>query len=299
MSTKTFTIMGATGHIGHVLSEELLKKGHKVKALGRNPEKLSKLKAKGAEVLSPAFGDAKALETTFRGSDGVFVMIPPSYAEKDFPAYQDATGEAITAAVKGSGVKYVVSLSSIGADKPSGNGPIGKLHRQEGRLGAIPGLNVLHLRAAYFMENLFFTLPVVKGMGVVGTPLRADLKIPMVATHDLGVITAQRLSAMDFKGSEILDFGGPEDVTMSQAAALIGEVIGKPGIPYVQFPYEDAKQGMIGAGMTPQMAGLMIEMNQAFNEGRLEPTQAMGPGHRGTTTLKEFLPGYAAAYRAG
>jgi uncharacterized protein YbjT (DUF2867 family) len=226
-------------------------------------------------------------------------MIPPSYAEKDFPAYQDVTGEAIAQAVKASGVKYVVDLSSIGADKSSGNGPIGKLNRQEGRLGAIPGLNVLHLRAAYFMENLFFTLPVVKGMGVVGTPLRADLKIPMVATHDLGVITAQRLSALDFKGAEVLEFGGPEDMTMSQAAALIGEAIGKPGIPYVQFPYEDAKQGMVGAGMTPQMAGLFIEMNQAFNEGRLEPTQTLGPGHRGTTTLKEFLPAYSAAYQAG
>ncbi|HVZ79378.1 MAG TPA: NmrA family NAD(P)-binding protein [bacterium] len=295
MSQKTFTIMGATGHIGHVLSEELLKKGHQVRALGRDPEKLSRLKAKGAETLSPSFGDAKALGAAFQGSDGVFLLIPPSYGEPDFSAYQIATGEAIAAAVKISGVKNAVNLSSIGADKPKGNGPIGNLHRMEKNLESIAGLNVVHLRAAYFMENLFYALPVLKGMGVVGTPLRADLKIPMVATRDLGVVSAQRLSALDFQGAEVLEYGGPEDVTMTQATALIGEAIGKPGLPYVQFPYEDAKQGMIGAGMTPQMAGLMIEMNQAFNEGRLEPTRTLG---RGTTHLKEFLSGFAAAYRA-
>ena len=33
MSKFTFAIMGATGHIGHALTEELLKKGHKVRAL--------------------------------------------------------------------------------------------------------------------------------------------------------------------------------------------------------------------------------------------------------------------------
>lgn len=299
MSQRTYAIMGATGHIGHVLSEELLKKGHKVRALGRSPEKLSQLKAKGAEVLSPAFGNAKALESAFRGSDGVFLMIPPSYGEADFPAYQDATGEAIANAVKASGVKYAVHLSSIGADKPTGNGPIGKLHQQEKRLEAIPGLNVLHLRAGYFMENLFFTLPVLKGMGIVGTPLRADLKIPMVATHDLGVISAKRLDALDFKGSEVLEFGGPEDMTMTQVAGLIGAVIGKPGLAYVQFPYEDAKKGMIGAGMTPQMAGLMIEMNQALNEGHVAATQTLTAGHRGSTNLKEFVQVLAAAYKAG
>lgn len=299
MSQKTFTIMGATGHIGHVLSEELLKKGHKVRALGRSPEKLSHLKAKGAEIHSPSFKDPKGLAESFKGADGVFLMIPPSYGEVDFPAYQDATGEAITSAVKDSGVKYAVDLSSIGADKPEGNGPIGKLYRQEKRLEAVAGLNVLHLRAAYFMENLFYSMAVLKGMGVLGTPLRPDLKIPMVATQDLGAVSAQRLSALDFKGAQVLEFGGPEDLTMTQTAVLVGDAIGKPGLPYVQFPYEDAKKGMIGAGMTPQMAGLMIEMNQAFNEGRLEPTQALTAGHRGTTPLKDFLKGFAAAYRAG
>jgi hypothetical protein len=47
------------------------------------------------------------------------------------------------------------------------------------------------------------------------------------------------------------------------------------------------------------MAGLFIEMNQALNEGRVAATQDLTAGHRGTTPLKDFLKGFAAAYQAG
>ena len=65
---------------------KLLEKGQAVKALGRNAKKLSTLKAKGAEPLSPEFTDAAALAAAFKGAEGVFVMIPPNYAVDDFQA---------------------------------------------------------------------------------------------------------------------------------------------------------------------------------------------------------------------
>jgi len=77
MPKKTYAVMGATGHIGQVLTEKLLEKGHAVRALGRDEKKLSALKDKGAETLSPAFDDAKGLADAFKGADGVFLMIPP------------------------------------------------------------------------------------------------------------------------------------------------------------------------------------------------------------------------------
>jgi len=296
MPNRTYAVMGATGHIGRVLTEELLKKGHGVRALGRTLVKMEALRLKGAEPFPLAFDDAAALAAAFRGTDGVFVMIPPAYDEDDFSAYQNRTGEAIAKAVKDSGVKHVVHLSSIGADRAEGTGPIVKLHLQEARLAAIPGVNVLQLRPGYFMENLLWSIPVILGMGVLGTPIRPDLRVGMVATKDIGAVAADFLDKLAFNGNVPFEFAGPRDVTLAEVASLIGAVIGKFGLPYVQFPYEDAKKGMVGSGMKPDMADLMIQMNRAFNEGRVEPTQKLEGAHRGRTSVEEFVRDMAPAF---
>jgi uncharacterized protein YbjT (DUF2867 family) len=296
MSKRIYTILGATGHIGQVITEELLKKGHTVMALGRDPKKLTHLKEKGAHIMTPAFNDTTALTEAFKGADGIFTMIPPSYSAVDFGEYQNETGEAIAQSLKDSGVKNHLFLSSIGADKPSGTGPIANLYKQEKRLEMIAGLNNLFLRPAYFMENIFWALPVIKGMGVYGTPLRADLPIPMVATHDIGVKAAELLDKLDFTGNEVFELGGPKAHTLKEVASLVGKAIGKPDLAYVQFPYEDAKKGMMGSGMNARMADLMIEMNKAFNEGLVMPTQSLTGDHQGHFPLEEFVKFAAGAY---
>jgi uncharacterized protein YbjT (DUF2867 family) len=296
MSKRVYTIMGATGHIGQILTEELLKKGHTVRALGRDAKKLTALKQKGAEIHSPAGDNPAALAEVFKGADGVFTLIPPSYTEPDFLAYQDRIGEAIAKALKDSGVKHAVDLSSIGADKPSGTGPIVGLYKQEKRLEAIGDLNNVHLRPAYFMENLFYSIPVIKGMGIHGTPMRPDVKIPMIATHDIGVKAAEILDRLNFTGNTVFELGGPRNLTMVEATMILSKAIGKPELPYVQFPYEDAKKGMMGSGMTADMAGLFVEMNKGFNEGLIEPTQALTGDHRGHFPLEEFVKFVAGAY---
>ena len=88
MGKFTFAIMGATGHIGHVLAEELLKKGHKVRALGRDKHKLQELKSKGAEIISGDFTDHALLSKAFRGCHAIFSFIPPAYTADDFEVFQ-------------------------------------------------------------------------------------------------------------------------------------------------------------------------------------------------------------------
>jgi hypothetical protein len=68
-------------------------------------------------------------------------MIPPVMASNSVLADQGKTGEAIAQAVRAAGLKRAVHLSSIGADLPSGTGPVVALHQQEARLNAIEGLH--------------------------------------------------------------------------------------------------------------------------------------------------------------
>lgn len=295
MAKHVIAIVGATGHIGTVLAEELLKKGHEVRALGRDKTRLAALAAKGATAKSVALEDAASLADAFKGADAAFVMIPPSYSEENFSAWQDRTGEAIAKAVSQAKVAHVVDLSSVGAQHPAGTGPIAGLHRQEKRLETIAGLNVLHVRASYFMENHFWSIPTIKGAGVNGSPLRSDLSFSQVATADIGRKAAERLDRLDWKGRAVVEFGGPRELTMKEATAILGRAIGKPDLAYVQFPYEDAEKAIAGSGIRPLMAKLMVEMYRGFNEGLCRPETPIRD--RGAITLEDFARGFAQAYK--
>ena len=148
-----FTIMGATGRVGGQIAARLLRAGEPVRAVGRSKEKLAGLAAAGAEVKVGDAGNASFLADAFRGSEGIFTMMPYDLAAPDFHAQQRSYGEAIAQAVRDSGVHHVVALSSVGAELAAGNGPIACLHDQERRLGAIDGVHLLFLRAAYFFES--------------------------------------------------------------------------------------------------------------------------------------------------
>ncbi len=296
MPKKTFTVMGATGHIGHVVVEKLLEKGHQVRALGRDAKKLSGLKAKGANTFSIAFDDAKALTTAFQGADGVFIMTPPSYTEQDLSAYQDRVGEAVIKALIDSGVKTAVNLSSIGGEQPSGTGPIAGLYRMEQRLNKLGDLNVVHLRPGPFMENQYYSIPALKAHGIFGSTGPGNYPMPAVATKDIGEKAAEFLDGFFIHGKIVFDFAGPREYTLTEVTAALGKAIGKPGLAYVQFPFEDAKKAMLGSGMIPKTVDLMLEMYKAGNEGKLRATQEITPEHRGKTTIEEFAKEFAAVY---
>jgi uncharacterized protein YbjT (DUF2867 family) len=297
MTKSTFAIMGATGHIGHYLTQELLKKGHKVRALGRDEHKLQELKAKGAEMISGDFTDINLLTKAFQGCRAVFTFIPPGYDASDMEVARDQLAEATIQAIAKAKITHVLNLSSMGAYLPSGTGPIKELHRQEERLNLIPNLNVLHLRPSFFMENLFWTLPSIKHSGNIAMSLKEDLPIPMIATRDIAFKAAQFLDALKFTKSAVFEFIGPQEMTMKEAAKVIGKAIGKPDVKYVQLSYEQDEKRMIDSGMKHQVAHLMVEMWRAFNEGKIASTQQLTPEHKGKTTLDEFSKEIAQAYR--
>jgi uncharacterized protein YbjT (DUF2867 family) len=288
--------MGATGHIGQVIAEKLLEKGHTVRALGRDSKKLAALKAKGAEILTPASDDAKALTEAFRGADGVFTMFPPNFTVEDYAAFQDKVGEATIQAITASGVKYVVDLSSVGADQPSGTGPIAGVYRQEQRLNKLSGVNTLHLRPSSFMENEFFTLALIKHQGVNGGALPADYPLHRVATKDIGEKAAQLLDSLSFTGHSLFEFTGPVEYSMAEVTKALGAAIGKPDLKYTQVSLGDVKAGMLQNGMKPGLADLTIEMYAAGLAGKLHTTQELTAEHRGKTTIEEFAKTFAMVY---
>src|SRR5262249_36914813 len=183
-------ITGATGNTGSVAAKRLLAEGKKVRVIGRSAERLQSLGTAGAEPFVAELTDAGALAKAFAGAEGVYVIIPPNPASTDPLADRERITNALVAGLTNSGVKHVVSLSSFGADKTDKTGPVVGLRQLEEKLNAIPGLNTLHLRAGYFMENTLGQAGAIKMFGMTAGPLRSDLGIPLIATHDIGEAAA-------------------------------------------------------------------------------------------------------------
>lgn len=287
MKKRSYAIMGATGQTGMVLAHELLKKGQRVRVLGRDATKLAALKKMGAEIATPSADSATELTQAFSGMDAVFVMLPPDYTTSDMGARQDKVSEAICTALANIKIKNVVNLSSIGAQHSKGVGPISGLHRHEKRLNQINGINVLHLRASYFMQNYNWSMETIQRDGIVVSSIHRDVPIPMISTHDVALKAAKYLASLDFKGSTVVECGGPEGLTMDQAAKILSKVYGKP-IKYVQASYDDAEKGMTAHGMPASVAKMMVEMHKALNDGKLAPMQEITRENKGVTKLEDF-----------
>ncbi len=292
-----YVILGASGNTGNVVAKNLLARGQKVRVVGRNAAHLQPLAAQGAEIFIADATDASALTKAFHKVDAAYVMIPPSPTSNEYRAYQDRVSDAITAAIKNAGVKNVVSLSSFGADKPSGTGPVAGLHDLEQKLNQVDGANVLHLRAGYFMEN---TLPQVGAIRMVGSmigPVAPTLKLPMTATRDIGAAAADALLRLGFQGKQTQELHGQRDVDYTEAAAIVGKAIGKPDLGYIQAPDNQIRAAMVQMGMSDNMAGLILEMAGALNSGHmraLEPRSAANttPTKFETFVAESFIPAF-------
>jgi uncharacterized protein YbjT (DUF2867 family) len=293
------TIMGASGHTGRAAAEALLKEGEKVRVIARSKDHLKPLIDRGAEAAVGDASDASFLAGALRGSDAVYTLIPPHITHPDFSAYQDQIGEAITKGIQTSGVSYVVFLSSVGADRATGTGPIAGLHRQEKRLAAVRGLNVLSLRPAYFFENHFNSLPLIKHQGINGSAMAGNYAFAQIATRDIGAEAARALRARDFEGSAIRDLLGTRDLSLDEATRIIGAAIGKPDLKYVQFPYDAARDAMVAAGLSKSMANQYVEMAKGFNEGLIKPVEGRSARSTTPTRFEDFATQeLAPAYRA-
>ena len=293
-----YVVLGATGHTGSVISNSLLLKGEKVRVVGRDAARLQRFVRKGAEAFTANVSDAAALTKAFAGARAAYLMLPPSMTSQDYRADQERESDAIAKAVKESGLQYAVQLSSYGAHVPEGTGPIAGLHSLEQKLNAISGLNVLHLRAAYFMENNLAAIGMIHGMGMFGHALVPDLKLPMIATRDIGDYAARRMLNLDFSGKQTRELLGERDLSMNEATAVIARGIGKPDLRYVQFPYEQVQQVLMQMGIPPKSAALFIEMYKAINAGVVAAQEPRSPENTTPTSFEKFVQDvFAPAYQ--
>lgn len=279
-------VTASTGNIGKVAVQHLLEAGEDLILPVRNPEKAKGFADRGATVLQGSMEDPEFIAAACRGADALFWLTPPDFSAADFRAYQNSMGRSAARAVRDSGVGRVVNLSSIGAERGSGMGPVNGLHDVERLLNDTPA-DVLHLRPTFFMENFILSLQTIAETGTIFMPVRGSSRIPMVATRDIGKVAADRLRDASWSGRGILDILGPAGLSFDEAAVAIGEGIGRD-VKFVTAEPGAAREVLMGYGLPAATADLTLELYRAIDEGLMAPHRPRSAESTTPTTLTEF-----------
>jgi uncharacterized protein YbjT (DUF2867 family) len=281
-------VMGAAGNVGSKVTELLLREGRAVRVL-EHRRKLDGLRERGAEVVTGDAVDPGDLRRLLEGAEAALVLLPEDLTDPALVANRSRMSRATADALGGSRVGQVVVLSTVGAGQVDAVGPPAGLRELEQRLARLRDRDLLLLRSSFYMENLLAALPMIQSQGVNGSAIDGDLPIPMVATQDVAAEAAARLLRGDVTGHQVKQLLGPEDVTMRAATRAIGERLGLPELPYVQFPPDGVRAALAGAGMSAEAAALMVEMQLAMNRGRKFAGARRTAEATTPTTLEAFL----------
>lgn len=280
-----YAIAGVTGHTGSVVAETLLAQGKPVRVIVRDAAKGEPWKAKGAEVAIADLADRAALTKALTGVAGAYLLLPPDVTTKT-PLEDNAARTAVfAAAIADSKVPHVVFLSSIGAQHPTGTGPIRALHHAEREL-AKTGAALTFVRAASFQENWGAALGMLP-QGVLPTFVPASFAYPQVATRDIGRTAAAAL-VEGGTGTQIIELSGPRDLTAHDVAAAAAKLTGKP-VAASDAPTSAVVPTFTGFGLSAEVADLFREMYEGIASGRVAWEGGKARAVRGSVAIDDTL----------
>jgi NAD(P)H dehydrogenase (quinone) len=283
-----YTIIGITGQVGGAAARALLKDGKKVRAIVRDKAKASSWEAAGVELAVASLDDAAALESAFRGAEGVFAMVPPYFAPA--AGYPETRGivAVLRRALEAAKPARAVYLSSVGAHHSNGLGLITQSHILEQEMKSLPMPNAF-IRPAWFMENSQWDVAPARERGEINAFLAPlDRPYPMVATEDIGQLVAKTLQ-QEWSGNRYLELEGPRRYSQLDAAETFARLLNRP---VVAKPLAREKwQGLFEEqGTAPDRTAPRIEMLDGFNSGWIDFEGGPETEHfKGTRTQEEVF----------
>lgn len=294
-----YVITGSTGHISKPIAQALVNAGHDVTIITSKQENAAAIEALGAKPAIGSVEDVDFLTTTFSGADAVYTMVPPNFGASQWKQWIGSIGKNYANAIKATGIKYVVNLSSVGAHRENGVGPVSGLHLAEEALNTLTDVNIKHLRPAYFYQNLFSNIGLIKHAGIIGSNFNVmDNKFGIVDPADIAAVAIETLLQLNFTGHTVR-YIASDEVSTNAIASEIGKAIGKPELAWVPFSNEQAYDGMKQAGLPEEITKNYVEMGDAINSGIMyEDYWKNHPATLGNTKLADFAKVFAAAYSA-
>lgn len=290
---KNYIITGSIGNISKPVVEGLVKNGKSVTVITSSSERISAIEKLGAKAAVGDVANATFVNQAFKNADVVYTMIPPIWQTTNWKNSQLEIARNYANSIKQNGVKYVVNLSSIGADVGQGVGPVDALYDFEQMLNDIAGVNVKHLRPSYFYYNLLAQIGLIKQAGFLGANYGDD-KLFLVHPRDIASVALEELLNLKFQGNSVRYIISDER-SGKEIASVLGKAIGRD-LNWVVFTDEQQKQGMLQAGLSETHAQAYTQMGVALRKGFMQADARKNTPTLGKTKLEDFAKEFASAF---
>lgn len=251
-------VAGATGRLGQETCAELTRRGWLVRAMGRSPARLDRLRGAAAEVvvadaaLPASLGPALAGVTHVFSCAGASVIPMPRYGHRTFTRVDWPLNRNLVDAAAASGVRKFVYVSVFG-------------HRLLPEADFVRGheLVVEHLRGSGLDYSVirptgFFSamdeILLVASRGLLPEFAGGTARTNPIHEADLAEVCADALTRPP--GWE-QDVGGPDALTRKEIAAAAWEAIGRRGRE-VRVPVWVLKNGGRSLGLVSPRSGNLM-----------------------------------------
>lgn len=288
-------LTGALGHISKPLAEELVSKGHQVIIISSKAEKTAEIEQSGGIPAIGSIEDANFLTSTFTGADAAYCMIPPNYTEPDQKTYYRRIGNNYAQAIRQSGIRRVVDLSSYGAHLEKGTGFIVGSYQVEKTLEQIPGLSLTHIRPAYFYYNLLNFIHMIKTAGFIGANYGGSDKLVLVSPADIAAAIADEI--VKTPAVRNIRYVASDERSCNEIAQVIGEAIGQPDLKWNIFTNEQMMSGLTENGVPESIAANLTELGAAIHSGMLTEDYDQHKPVLGKVKITDYVKEFAAAYK--
>ncbi|QJB32601.1 NmrA family NAD(P)-binding protein [Chitinophaga oryzae] len=280
-------LTGSLGNISKPLTEILVKEGHQVTLISTDPAKRDKIEALGAQPAIGSIHDLPFLIRTFTGADVVYCMNPLDFATQDIREW-DENMDRYSQAIKATGVKRAIVLSGWVAHL------LQDLHPEK-KFEALNDVSVTFVRPGPFYTNFYHLAGMIRYQGAITSNYGGDDVVAFVAPEDIAAAIAEEIGRPAMTGRKAL-YVVSDELTCTQAAQIIGEAIGVPGLQWTVTSGEAVKQGLQAHGVSPAVAGLMAEMQENMHNGKAQRDYALHQPVAGKRKLRDFAREYAVWY---
>lgn len=260
-------ILGSTGQIGSYLTEEIKNDGSPFRAVIRDSKKL---KNKKIDYRIADFFNIDELKYAFEGGTTLFLLTPENQISKDIIKDTHQIVSNYCKAIKDSGIKKIVGLSSIGAHLESNTGNLMMSRILEHGIESLP-VEKIFVRPSYYFSNWLSYIDTVKKYGVLPTFFPEDLPLEMNSPLDVAKLIAKlMLDESKPLQNSIIELTGKDKYSSREVANIISRLMNKP-VEIQSIPREQWSETLRSAGFSANTASNLIDMTQSVVDNRVTP----------------------------
>ncbi|MGA5037185.1 SDR family oxidoreductase [Streptomyces capoamus] len=262
MTIMPIVVTGATGQLGRLTVEALLRRGipaADIIATGRDIAGIKDLADRGITVRRADFADTDGLAEAFAGADRLLLIsasVPVGERVANHRRVIDAAASA--------GVSLVAYTSTTHAD--TATTVIGATHGETEAYLRDRKIPSVVLRNGWYLENYTSQLPqILQNGAVVGAA--GEGRISAASRADYAEAAAVVLTAEGHTGA-VYELGGDESFTLTELAAAISAAAGKQ-VTYADLPVADFAQVLTAAGLPAELAEVLADADRGMNRGEM------------------------------